>query len=601
MNFYISIISYSLAWALVYSVFQGLLIYTTVFMLFKAFPGLSARSKYLVSYSALGGMFGWFVYTWVSRCMALSAAASAVPTPGGGHLTYRTPIVHFAASAGANSRGLQQVINGMEQLFPYFLIVYVIGLAFMTTRFAINIAEAGKLRRDGRILQAEFNSITRYWKKRLGIKRDVSMFLTDRVNVPVMLGIMKPVILLPFATASYLSTEQVEAIILHELAHVKRNDYLFNILQTIIETILFFNPFVWATSTIIRREREHCCDDVVVACSGNPLPYAKALTVLESQRMEAANLSLAATGHKNKLLNRIKRIMEMKNNNTQYNRPAIIVSALIAIVLIIAALTPTFAQKVKVETSDTTKSKPVYKQKIVTVDGNGKRTEKTKISDKPIDKDEKILDEDVDVIVSMTDDDNGKRTKKIKKTITIEDTDLDKMAKDLAKASAEIKEAMAEMKDELSAVDWAKIKKDISEAVAELDKTINDPALHKKIQVEMRRELDNAEKELQKKTKEIRKSKKVIAEAHAGKGDNDNGGREVRFDNSEVEAMLEKMEGDGLINRSSIFRVEKNGNELYINGKRQPRAVYEKYKSYLPQKSAVIKGEKDVLNVNISD
>lgn len=107
---------------------------------------------------------------------------------------------------------------------------------------------------------------------------------------------------------------------MHELAHIKRNDYLINILQTIVETILFFNPFVWLISAIIRREREHCCDDLVLLHTREPLNYATALAALASYPGNASGLLVAASGQSYPLFHRIKRILEMKKNPFSYSR-----------------------------------------------------------------------------------------------------------------------------------------------------------------------------------------------------------------------------------------------------------------------------------------
>ena len=104
------------------------------------------------------------------------------------------------------------------------------------------------------------------------------------VDVPCMMGYFKPVILLPFTLSTYLSAEEVEAILLHELAHIKRGDYLVNLLQQVIGILLFFNPCMLLINKIINEERENCCDDLVVEATASPLIYAKALFKLEQTR-----------------------------------------------------------------------------------------------------------------------------------------------------------------------------------------------------------------------------------------------------------------------------------------------------------------------------
>jgi len=115
------------------------------------------------------------------------------------------------------------------------------------------------------------------------------------------------VVLVPASTLAGLSPQQLEAILAHELAHVRRHDYLANLLQTAVETLLFYHPAVWWVSAQIRRERENCCDDLAVAVCGDRLGYARALVDLEGLRIEAPRLALAASG--GSLTDRIRRLV----------------------------------------------------------------------------------------------------------------------------------------------------------------------------------------------------------------------------------------------------------------------------------------------------
>src|SRR5206468_7510728 len=105
------------------------------------------------------------------------------------------------------------------------------------------------------------------------------------VQVPIVIGCLRPVILLPAGTLSGLTPAQLEAILAHELAHVRRHDYLVNAAQCVLETLMFYHPVVWWISHCIREEREHCCDDLVVQVCGDRLAYAKALASLEGSRI----------------------------------------------------------------------------------------------------------------------------------------------------------------------------------------------------------------------------------------------------------------------------------------------------------------------------
>ena len=115
----------------------------------------------------------------------------------------------------------------------------------------------------------------------MGIKKDVRMWFSDLVDTPLTIGFWKPVILLPVAAINHLSLQQAEAIILHELNHIKRNDYFINFLIACMDIILFFNPFVRVLTNIIKSERENSCDDMVLQFRYDAGHYASALLLLE--------------------------------------------------------------------------------------------------------------------------------------------------------------------------------------------------------------------------------------------------------------------------------------------------------------------------------
>jgi HEAT repeat protein len=123
----------------------------------------------------------------------------------------------------------------------------------------------------------------------------------------MVVGWLRPVILLPASALTGLSPQQLEAILAHELAHIRRHDYLINLLQAVVETLLFYHPAVWWVSRRIRQEREHCCDDLAVAVCGDSLTYARALLEMEQLRAAGPQLAMAANG--GSLMNRIQRLV----------------------------------------------------------------------------------------------------------------------------------------------------------------------------------------------------------------------------------------------------------------------------------------------------
>lgn len=146
----------------------------------------------------------------------------------------------------------------------------------------------------------------------LGIQKAIIFLQSELVKIPVAVGYLKPVILVPFGLLSHLSPQQVESILIHELAHIKRKDYLVNLLQSFIDAIFFFNPgFIWLSS-LIRQEREKCCDDIAVEYSTR-MDYLEALMSFQNIHHKG-NFTMALGTEKHLLLNRIKRILSRKNS-----------------------------------------------------------------------------------------------------------------------------------------------------------------------------------------------------------------------------------------------------------------------------------------------
>ena len=172
--------------------------------------------------------------------------------------------------------------------------------------------------------------------KNLKIVKTVSLYFSENISIPLTIGYLKPIIIFPLSLINNLDSNQVEAILMHELSHIQRHDYLLNILQCIMETILCFNPFVWLISKTIRLEREHCCDDMVIDADYNNFTYSKALLVIAQQNSQHYALAMASAANKKyPLLNRIKRLntMETKDSLPKFNLLVIITIAAIGTLL----------------------------------------------------------------------------------------------------------------------------------------------------------------------------------------------------------------------------------------------------------------------------
>jgi soluble lytic murein transglycosylase-like protein len=145
----------------------------------------------------------------------------------------------------------------------------------------------------------------------LGVRQEVLLCTSDGVTVPVVAGWLRPVVLLPAAMVSGLPPAAIEAVLAHELAHVRRHDYLVNALQSAAEALLFFHPAAWWVSRVIRAEREHASDDHAVAVLGDPAGYARALAAAEALRSPVPMLGVAFTG--GSLVSRVRRLLSSRS------------------------------------------------------------------------------------------------------------------------------------------------------------------------------------------------------------------------------------------------------------------------------------------------
>ena len=167
---------------------------------------------------------------------------------------------------------------------------------------------ARRLRRRGVCAAAEsWQSLLDRLAARLRLSRPVMLLESCLAEVPVVIGYVRPVILMPVGLLAGLPAGQIESILLHELAHIRRHDYLVNLMQIVVESLVFYHPAVWWISGVMRAERENCCDDLVVATQGDAFAYAAALTALEQNRGTVREAVLAATG--GSLVKRVRRLL----------------------------------------------------------------------------------------------------------------------------------------------------------------------------------------------------------------------------------------------------------------------------------------------------
>jgi len=224
----------------------------------------------------------------------------------------------------------------LEPALPYVVAGWLVGVLALSVWHLGGWAQLQRLRCKmvSKVDSALHDRLKRL-AQRLGINRSIQLVESALVQVPTVVGWLRPVILLPASALTGLSTDQLEAMLAHELAHIKRLDYLVNMLQTVAEILGFYHPAVWWVSRRIRIERENCCDDVAANLCGDKLSYAKALTVMEETRGARPTLAVAATG--GRLSDRIRRLV---GKDLEYGNRASWIPSLLVILLIAISIIP---------------------------------------------------------------------------------------------------------------------------------------------------------------------------------------------------------------------------------------------------------------------
>lgn len=322
----------AIGWSILHSLWQGAIIFAILFIVLAVKPKMTARLKHNLAISALFLIFISFCFTFASlfNLPSKTAIADTDITMNGAALQQ---LYHMANSWSFKT----------ESYFPFIVALYVIGISFQLVVLISGYIKLKQLKQNHiSAIPAEWFIVAKNTLAKLGISKNVQFYLSEKVNVPLAVGFLKPVVLFPIALVAQLDIKQVEAILIHELSHIRRNDYVLNLIKTGIETLLFFNPFVWLTSRFIHIEREHACDDLVVNFTKEPVTYAHALLKLEliKDKTQPA-LSLAATGKNQHLYQRIKRITDMKTNYMNAKQKILALCLTLATMVSLAWINPT--------------------------------------------------------------------------------------------------------------------------------------------------------------------------------------------------------------------------------------------------------------------
>ena len=312
----------ALGWAVFNSLWQMALLWVVYQLVTAIFRTVSLHKKVSLATVLLFAGFAWFVFTFF---VILADTSSA----------------HTGYSAFILVNGNQEVNNWLYTMLPIASLVYLVLLILPLLNFIRNYRYVQAIRQYG-ISKADvkWRMFVQKVAAQMGIAKPVHIWMSECVTSPLTIGYIKPIILLPVAAINHLSTQQIEAILLHELSHIKRFDFLINLITKAIQTILYFNPFVKAFAKIIEREREKNCDEIVLQFQYEPHGYASALLALEKVSHTSHSLAVAASGGKqNDLLSRIESILGIQKKSVfSFNKLAGVVAALLCFISLNALL-----------------------------------------------------------------------------------------------------------------------------------------------------------------------------------------------------------------------------------------------------------------------
>lgn len=314
----------SLGWAIVHSLWLGAVAAMAVF----AFRGFTRDSQAAMRCGfelfSLALCFGAFIGIFVTKLIGPVAPKSVILSLTDiGALPPGFPLGFSAAEGGSVVSE-----NLITRNTPILGILWCLGFVLLATHYSIGFAMTRRLKTEG------LSEAPQDWKRKFetlilnsGVVRHVSIYISNRVTGPITLGFFKPVVLVPVSFFSGLPTDQIEAILLHEIAHIRRHDYLINLIQTAIKTVLFFHPAVHYICRCIDEDREKACDDFAVNYTRNPEALARGLAKIRLN-LASPNFAMAASRKRNPIIQRLARLTSPEETR---RRPGQLVTTIIAV------------------------------------------------------------------------------------------------------------------------------------------------------------------------------------------------------------------------------------------------------------------------------
>jgi bla regulator protein BlaR1 len=233
---------------------------------------------------------------------------------------------------------LDHVIGYLSRYSAVAVLIWLLIICAKSIRFMIDVRTLFQMKNTkvyaaGTMLETKVKQLSSKYE----IYQKVKIMQSGMVQVPMVLGHLKPLILVPLGLINGLSAEEVEAILSHELAHIKRRDYLVNLMQSMVEILFFFNPAVLWISNLIRTERENCCDDLAVSTTQTKVDYIRALVSCQEFASAVPAYAMAVSGGKSNLVNRVQRLISARNQSLNKIEKAVLAVVLVSSIILTSA------------------------------------------------------------------------------------------------------------------------------------------------------------------------------------------------------------------------------------------------------------------------
>ncbi|MBD1386792.1 M56 family metallopeptidase [Mucilaginibacter rigui] len=322
----------ALGQTLIHSLWQGVILAGITGLIIIFTRKAKAANRYLLM---VGTMLAFVIVSIGTFCYEFYQPSAKVAT---GDIIYHVSAISNLTNV---ERSLpQQVMQYVNNHTQSIVLVWFFIVLARSLQLATGLQSLYHLRRKNLF------AVDENWGKRvailsahLGINRVVGIAESGIAKVPMVIGHLKPLILIPAGLLTALPPAEIEAILIHELAHIQRRDYLVNLLQSFLEIIFFFNPAVLWLSALIRTERENCCDDIAVEQTSSKVNYIRALVSCQEYQLSAPAYAMAFPGRRSQLMDRVKRMASGTNNALNFRERSILFITLFTAGLLTVAFT----------------------------------------------------------------------------------------------------------------------------------------------------------------------------------------------------------------------------------------------------------------------